>query len=105
MSGTANHTATPWRVGRKGCVVADVPVPGMGGNDDVAYYGGHMVAESVTEANAAFIVKVVNLHEQLVAALRTAEELNTIHLRSASPTQIKRVGELRRAALAAAEAA
>jgi hypothetical protein len=64
------HTKTPWRVGRKGgAVVADEPVPEMGGSDDVEYYGGHMVAESLVPRNTAFIVRACNAHEQLVEAL------------------------------------
>jgi hypothetical protein len=47
------HNPGPWRVGRNGsCVVADTPVPEMGGSDAVDYYGGHMIAESVVPRNA-----------------------------------------------------
>lgn len=49
------HTPGPWRTGRAGCVVADTPVPEMGGSEHVEYYGGHMVCESVTTANARLI--------------------------------------------------
>lgn len=54
------HTPEPWRVGRH-AVVADVPVVGgCSGTDDVDYYGGHLVCETVTEANAERIIACVN---------------------------------------------
>lgn len=63
----AKHTATPWRIGKScGSVVADAPVPEMGGSDSVKYYGGHLIAESITPYNAAFIVRACNDYERLV---------------------------------------
>ena len=56
----SNHTQEPWRVGRPGTVVSDTPVPGMGGSDAVEYYGGHLIGESIVEANARRIVACVN---------------------------------------------
>ena len=56
----SNHTPEPWRVGRPGTVVSDTPVPGMGGSDAVEYYGGHLIGESIIEANARRIVACVN---------------------------------------------
>lgn len=46
------HTKGLLRVGHSGAVVADHPVPEISGSDAVEYYGGHLVAESVTAANA-----------------------------------------------------
>lgn len=58
------HTREPWRVGKcsasMGVVVSDEPVPEINGSDAVDYYGGHLVAESVTPANARRIVACVN---------------------------------------------
>ena len=54
------HTQEPWRVGKSGAVVADYKVPEMGGSDDVDYYGGHLIAESVVQRNAVRIVSCVN---------------------------------------------
>lgn len=48
------HTQGPWRAGR-GCVVADHPVPEMGGSDAVDYYGGHLIAESIAPQNIPLI--------------------------------------------------
>ena len=56
----SNHTPEPWRVGRAGSVVSDTPVPEMGGSDAVEYYGGHLIGESIIEANARRIVACVN---------------------------------------------
>jgi len=62
----SQRTRGPWRVGtvRNGgpmrCVVSDHPAPGIGGSDDVAYYGGHMICESVSIVNAQFIVDMEN---------------------------------------------
>lgn len=58
------HTKGLLRVGKGHAVVADHPVPEMSGSDALDYYGGHMVAESVTAANARRIVACWNLlHE------------------------------------------
>lgn len=57
----AKHTPGPWRVGRRGSVVADVAVPEMNGSDAVDYYGGHMVAESVVDKNAPVIAAAPEL--------------------------------------------
>lgn len=67
------HTKTPWRVGapsQMGSVVADEPVPEIGGSDAVDYYGGHLIAESIAPRNAEFIVRACNAHDQLVTAVR-----------------------------------
>jgi hypothetical protein len=56
-----SHTPGPWRVGRNGAVVADVPIPEMQGSDEVEYYGGHLVAESITPSNAQLIAAAPDL--------------------------------------------
>ena len=71
------HTQGPWRVGRKGCVVADVPVPEMGGSEDTHYYGGHMVAESIAEKNGPVIAAAPEL---LLVALDFDEALTELGL-------------------------
>jgi hypothetical protein len=43
-----------------GAVVSDTPVPEISGSDAVDYYGGHLIAESVTPSNARRIVACVN---------------------------------------------
>ena len=60
----------PWRKGRAGSVVTDRPYKGgFTGSDDVAYYGGHLICESVSDEHAEFIVRACNAHADLLAAL------------------------------------
>ncbi|MCF5912106.1 hypothetical protein [Aeromonas veronii] len=69
------HTNGLLRVGKGHAVVADHPVPEMSGSDALDYYGGHMVAESVTAANARRIVACWNLLDGY-----TTEELEGVTL-------------------------
>ena len=55
-----DYTKGPWRIGRPGSIVADEPVPEISGSDDVEYYGGHLIGESVSKGNARRIVACVN---------------------------------------------
>lgn len=66
MSG-ATHTKGPWRIGKGRSVVADVPVPEMRGSEAVDFYGGHMVAESVTALNQPIIAAAPEMFEALNA--------------------------------------
>lgn len=63
----ATHTPGPWRIGKSyGAVVADHPVPGVRGSDDVKAYGGHMVGESIARQNLALIAaapELLDAHE------------------------------------------
>jgi hypothetical protein len=79
------HTALPWRVGRPGCVVSDHPVPKMGGSDDIDYYGGHMVAESITKDNAAFIAQACTAFPQLLHALEMIRDADDDCRRDSRP--------------------
>lgn len=58
-----SHTPGPWRLGKcGGSVVADVPIQdGICGSDCVEYYGGHLIAESVTPSNAKLIAAAPDL--------------------------------------------
>jgi hypothetical protein len=56
----AAHTPTPWRIGIAGRV--------LGGD-------GLSVVSFNRKANAAFIVRAVNAHDDLVAALRKARNI------------------------------
>ena len=56
------HTPGPWRGGKGGfTVVADHPIPEIGGSGDVDYYGGHLVAESVAPQNRPLIAAAPEL--------------------------------------------
>lgn len=69
MSGA--HTPGPWRRGREfGSIVADT------GRDNpriVEVYGGHVVAETVTDANAPLIIAAPDLLEALTAVMRVID--------------------------------
>lgn len=62
------HTPGPWRVGRRGSVVADSPVPQISGSDAVEYYGGHLIAESITPSNAALVAAAPDFYGALTIA-------------------------------------
>ena len=102
------HTKTPWRVGnpsQMGSVVADEPVPEIGGSDAVGYYGGHLIAESIAPRNAEFIVRACNAHHQLVDALRSVRrEVHGADPFSADSYLPAEILDLVNAALAAAAA-
>ena len=70
------HTPGPWRVGWNTAVVADVPIPDMRGSADIAYYGGYLVAESCTSANARLISAAPDLLDALRAAVARVEVAN-----------------------------
>lgn len=54
---SAGHTKGPWRRGKNGGIVADHPIEdGVRGTDDVVYYGGHLIAETVAEVNASLLI-------------------------------------------------
>lgn len=56
-----SYTKGAWKVGRGGyCVVSPNPVPEVNGSDAVEYYSGHLIGESMAEANAKRIVDCVN---------------------------------------------
>ena len=48
------------RLGRNGSIVSDTPVPEISGSGDVSYYGGHLLAESVSPGNARRMVACWN---------------------------------------------
>lgn len=59
------YTRGTWSLGptksRSAWIVSTEPVVGgVRGTDDVGYYGGHLIAETVTAANARRIVACVN---------------------------------------------
>lgn len=72
----SEHTKEPWRTGRQGSVVADEPVPEISGSEDVAYYGGHLVAESVAPRNVRRIVACVNACAGLTTEFLEAPDLS-----------------------------
>lgn len=110
MSNTAQHTPTPWHV-VNGSLIKDELMPFDRDERDtvlVATTAGTATAE-VAEANAAFIVRACNSHEQLVAVAKLARGLTNAIMQSSSKDAAlvaEAAESLRRidAALAAAEA-
>ena len=73
----SKHTPGPWQIGKNfGSVVCDTPVPGISGSDDTEYYGGHLIAESVTEANARLIAAAPELLEALKELMVAADRVS-----------------------------
>lgn len=66
------HTPGPWRQG-KACdsVVSDFPIGTIAGADDVKYYGGHLIAESVASQNRPLVIAA----PALLAACKIAHEV------------------------------
>ncbi|WP_243546177.1 hypothetical protein [Pseudodesulfovibrio tunisiensis] len=59
-SSVSSFTPTPWRVGTHGEIVTD-STKGLRCDEDMRqYYGGNLVAESITKENARRIVACVN---------------------------------------------
>lgn len=59
-----SYTKGVWEVGRGAyCVVSTETVPEVNGSEAVEYYGGHLIGESMSEANAKRIVDCVNACE------------------------------------------
>ncbi|HEX2868772.1 MAG TPA: hypothetical protein VHO03_17155 [Ignavibacteriales bacterium] len=57
-----NHTPGPWELGRSGTVVTPHPVKNAPiGADNCTHYGGNLICESVTEANARLIAQAPDL--------------------------------------------
>jgi hypothetical protein len=101
------HTPGPWRRGRHGgSVIADHPVPEIGGSDSVAYYGGHLIAESIAPQN----LPIIETAPELLAALEGLvdgidRQRNSFGLRMAEKLRLKDSRLARaRAAIAKAKA-
>lgn len=69
----AGHTGGRWSVGR-GCIVTDEPIPGnVAGRDDVKYYGGHLIAESIFRPADAHLIAAAP------ALLRIAQAISDLN--------------------------
>ena len=72
-SGGAIHTGGNWSVGKAYCVVSDVPVPEIGGANEVDYYGGHMICESIASINRPIVSAAPDMFDALVAVKECIE--------------------------------
>jgi len=84
MASTANttqHTPTPWRV-VSGTLIKDELMPFDRDERDTALIAstGGTAASDKAQANATFIVRACNSHEQLVALTRRAQEILAAYL-------------------------
>jgi hypothetical protein len=70
---SAAHTPGPWRAGKGGgSVVADAAIAdGIGGSDDVEFYGGHLIGESISKCNVSLIAAA----PELLACAKDFEEV------------------------------
>jgi hypothetical protein len=104
----AKHTPTPWRVIEGNLIKQDYTTIGLDETAGVLIgstrghpSSGFYPTEEEGAANAAFIVRAVNSHEQMVAALRDAESLiDTLAL--ACIDRVDSVNDPRRATITAA---
>jgi len=68
------HTPGPWRAStQRYAVVADHPVPEIGGSDAIDYYGGHLIGESIAPQNIGLIAAAPELLEALKETLAIAK--------------------------------
>lgn len=77
------HTPGPWRAGETGgAVVADHQISEVSGSEDVEYYGGHLVAESIAARNVPVIAAAPDL---LKVAISAYHALKSYELGNGSP--------------------
>jgi len=74
-----NHTPPPYHVGKhSGTIVSDsaegITINGGTGAENVEYYGGNLIAESMSPGNAEFFSRAGNAFDPLVAALTIAKD-------------------------------
>lgn len=68
QKGRSRRVPKPWRVGRKGlcAVISDAAVPTISGGDDIEYYGGFLVAESIFPDHAPLIAAAPEMLDVLM---------------------------------------
>ena len=74
------HTPTPWKLGRMGAVVSEssegIEMGGAMGKEAIKYYGGNLIGESISQANAKRIVECVNACEGVPSEILTSLNKN-----------------------------
>lgn len=72
----SRHAPGPWRAGNWGqSIVSDTPIQGgINGSDAVESYGGHLIAESISECNRPLIIAAPELLEALEGMLYVREQ-------------------------------
>jgi hypothetical protein len=80
----SEHTPGPWRAGKTSdSVVADVPPQFAGCHKDAeAYYGGHLIAESVARHNRPLVIAapmLLGAAERIVGSLEMVLDSRAVH--------------------------
>lgn len=84
----SRHTSGPWRAGNWGqSIVSDTPIQGgINGSDAVESYGGHLIAESISECNRPLIIATPDLFEALAPFAALAELFDDCKRAGTMPT-------------------
>lgn len=68
------HNPGNWSAGKNGyCVVSDQIGGGVHGSDDVEYYGGHMICESIGRSNIPIVTAAPRMLKVLVSVRKAME--------------------------------
>lgn len=75
----SKHTPGPWRLGIEGTVVADsadgLTIGGATGKENTDYYGGNLICESISMANAKLTAAAPEMLDALLASKAVFEAL------------------------------
>lgn len=76
--GTFKGTKGPWEIGNhNSCVISkndeSLIIRGAVGEDAIKYYGGNLICESVSQANAKLIAAAPELLEALIEIVRISD--------------------------------
>lgn len=73
----SGHTPGPWRKGKwGGSVVANHRAPRVAGSDEVEFYGGHLIAESIAPQNIPLIAAAPRMSDALWSLLVAVGQLS-----------------------------
>lgn len=80
----SKHTQGPWGVSRLGnAVISGSPVPEVRGSDEVDYYGGHLIAESVAAQNVMLIAAAPEMYDVCVQLVSARDSCDPPELKNA----------------------
>lgn len=86
-----------WKVGKGTCVVSEVKIKTLQGGDEIEYYGGYLVCESVHPDNALLIAaapELLDALEELIDIIENGDKLDSFTLQPAKCIVIKAKGEV-----------
>ena len=68
----AQATQGPYKRGKAGGIVSNYPIEDcLGGSDEIEYYGGYLIAESITPKNGEFLAASWLDIKNLIETIRT----------------------------------